>query len=129
MIEKNIRPGQYVKEGDALYTIADLNRVWLVLEVYESELSWVRVGQSVEVTLESEPHQPLTGNRGLCRAGADERLADGPRARDRREPDAQTQAGDVRAGPDTSSDPAGWPAGADGAGRQIRMSDAPVRGL
>ncbi len=61
VIEKNIRPGQYVKEGDALYLIADLNRVWLVLEVYESELSWVRVGQSVQVTLESEPHKPLTG--------------------------------------------------------------------
>jgi Cu(I)/Ag(I) efflux system membrane fusion protein len=61
VIEKNIRPGQYVKEGDALYLIADLNRVWLVLEVYESELSWVQVGQSVQVTLESEPHKPLTG--------------------------------------------------------------------
>lgn len=61
VIEKNIRPGQYVKEGDSLYTIADLSRVWLVLEVYESELSWVRLGQSVQVTLESEPHRPLTG--------------------------------------------------------------------
>lgn len=61
VIEKSIRPGQYVKEGDALYTIADLTRVWLVLEVYESELSTVRVGQPVEVTLESEPQRPLTG--------------------------------------------------------------------
>ncbi|MHB8861720.1 MAG: efflux RND transporter periplasmic adaptor subunit, partial [Pirellulaceae bacterium] len=61
VIEKNIRPGQYVKEGDTLYMIADLNRVWLVLEVYESELSWVRMGQSVQVTLESDPHQPLMG--------------------------------------------------------------------
>ncbi len=61
VIEKYIRPGQYVKEGDVLYTIADLNRVWLVLEVYESELHWVRLGQAVQVTLESEPHQPLTG--------------------------------------------------------------------
>jgi Cu(I)/Ag(I) efflux system membrane fusion protein len=61
VIEKSIRPGQYVKEGDALYTIADLDRVWLVLEVYESELSWVRAGQSVQVTVESEPHRPLAG--------------------------------------------------------------------
>lgn len=62
VIEKNVRPGQYVKEGDSLYTIADLSRVWLVLEVYESELSWVRVGQPVQVTVESQPHQPLTGS-------------------------------------------------------------------
>ncbi len=61
VIEKKVRPGQYVKEGDALYTIADLGQVWLILEVYESELSWVQVGQPVEVTLESEPQHPVTG--------------------------------------------------------------------
>ncbi len=61
VIEKSVRAGQYVKEGDALYTIADLSRVWLVLEVYESELSWVRLGQLVQVTLESEPTKPVTG--------------------------------------------------------------------
>jgi len=61
VIEKNIRAGQYVKEGDSLYTIADLSRVWLVLEVYESELSWVRLGQPVQVALESDPQRPMTG--------------------------------------------------------------------
>jgi len=61
VIEKNIRPGQYVKEGDSLYTIADLGQVWLVLEIYESDLSWVRQGQPVQVTLESEPAQTVTG--------------------------------------------------------------------
>ncbi len=65
IIEKNIRPGQYVKEGDLLYTIADLTRVWLVLEVYESELSWVQPGQPVEVTLESDPLRPMTGVVGF----------------------------------------------------------------
>ncbi len=61
VIEKNIRAGQYVKEGDSLYTIADLRQVWLVLEIYESELSWVRLGQSVQVRLESEPAHVVTG--------------------------------------------------------------------
>lgn len=61
IIEKNIRAGQYVEKGDPLYTIADLSHVWLVLEIYESELSWIRVGQPVQVTLESEPHHPHQG--------------------------------------------------------------------
>lgn len=61
VIEKKIRPGQYVKEGDMLYTIADLSQVWLVIDVYESELSWTRIGQAVQVTLESEPTRPVTG--------------------------------------------------------------------
>jgi Cu(I)/Ag(I) efflux system membrane fusion protein len=61
VIEKNVRDGQYVKQGDLLYTIADLSQVWLIVEVYESELSWVRAGQPVAVTLESDPNQPLSG--------------------------------------------------------------------
>ena len=54
--------GQYVREGgDWLYTIADLRQVWLVLEIYESELSWVCEGQPVQVKLESAPAHPVTG--------------------------------------------------------------------
>ncbi len=65
VVEKNIRAGQYVKEGDSLFTISDLTHVWLILEVYESELSWVRFGQSIEVTLESEPDAKFTGTVGF----------------------------------------------------------------
>ena len=65
VVEKNIRAGQYVKEGDVLYTIADLRQVWLILEIYESELSWVRFGQPVHVALESQPTKPVTGTVGF----------------------------------------------------------------
>lgn len=65
VIEKNVRDGQYVEQGESLYTIADLSHVWLVAEIYESELSWVKPGQSVQVTVESEPHRPLTGVVGF----------------------------------------------------------------
>jgi Cu(I)/Ag(I) efflux system membrane fusion protein len=65
VMEKNIRAGQYVKQGDVLYTIADLRQVWLILEIYESELSWVRFGQSVHVALESQPTQTVTGTVGF----------------------------------------------------------------
>ena len=55
VVEKQVRPGQYVSTGDPLYTIADLGRVWVVLEVYERELAWIRFGQPVELALESAP--------------------------------------------------------------------------
>jgi Cu(I)/Ag(I) efflux system membrane fusion protein len=61
VVEKNIREGQYVREGDSLYTIADLRYVWLILDIYEADLSWVRFGQTVQVTLESEPSAVVTG--------------------------------------------------------------------
>lgn len=62
VIEKDIREGEYVREGDSLYTIADLSYVWLILEVYESELSWPRFGQAVDVMLEGMPARPYTGS-------------------------------------------------------------------
>ena len=53
VIEKNVRLGQYVKEGDQLYRIAELDPIWLYLDLYEYDIGWVRYGQSVEVTLEA----------------------------------------------------------------------------
>jgi Cu(I)/Ag(I) efflux system membrane fusion protein len=51
VIEKNVREQQYVKEGDMLYRIANLDPIWLYLDIYEYDLDWVRVGQDVEVTV------------------------------------------------------------------------------
>lgn len=61
VIEKAVRAGQYVETGDALYTIADLSRVWVTLDVYERDLAWVRFGQPVELTLESSPGRRWSG--------------------------------------------------------------------
>ncbi len=55
VINKNIFEGMYVKTGDRLFTIADLNRVWLYLDIYEYDIPWIRYGQDVIVTTESFP--------------------------------------------------------------------------
>lgn len=65
ILEKSVRPGQYVETGDQLYTIADLSHVWVVLEVYESELAWVRFGQPVEIELEGYPSKRIVGAVGF----------------------------------------------------------------
>lgn len=61
VIEKDIRQGQYVAEGDSLYRIADLDPIWLYLDVYEYDLGWVRYGQPVEVRLEAYPGELFRG--------------------------------------------------------------------
>jgi Cu(I)/Ag(I) efflux system membrane fusion protein len=61
VVEKNVRVGQYVKEGDSLYRIADLDPIWLYLDVYESDLAWVRYGQAVDVGVEAYPGEPFRG--------------------------------------------------------------------
>jgi membrane fusion protein, copper/silver efflux system len=61
VIEKNVRNGQYVKEGDVLYRIADLDPIWLYLDIYEYDLGWVRFGQKVNVTLEAFSGETFQG--------------------------------------------------------------------
>jgi len=55
VIEKMVLEGKYVTEGENLYKIADLSTVWMLAEVYEYELPWVRLGQRVEITSLSSP--------------------------------------------------------------------------
>ena len=61
VIEKIALQGQYVNVGDPLFTIADLSTVWVEAEVYESDLSSVKVGQRVEVTTQAWPGRTFNG--------------------------------------------------------------------
>jgi membrane fusion protein, copper/silver efflux system len=61
IVEKMVREGQYVQEGDALYRIAELDPIWLYLDIYESDLGWVRYGQTVDVTVEAYPGEVFQG--------------------------------------------------------------------
>jgi membrane fusion protein, copper/silver efflux system len=61
VIERNVRVGQYVKEGDLLYRIAELDPIWLYLDTYEFDIAWVRYGQSVDVSLEAMPGATIRG--------------------------------------------------------------------
>jgi Cu(I)/Ag(I) efflux system membrane fusion protein len=62
VIHKNALEGKYVKEGENLYRIADLSSVWILADIYESDLSSINMGQKVEVTTVAYPGQKLAGN-------------------------------------------------------------------
>lgn len=62
VIEKSVRAGQYVSTGDQVYRIADLDPIWLYLNIYEFDIAWVRIGQSVEVALEAFPGETFNGS-------------------------------------------------------------------
>jgi Cu(I)/Ag(I) efflux system membrane fusion protein len=47
--------GQYVKEGDKLFELADFSTMWFRFDAYERDLVWLKPGQSVEVTTPSAP--------------------------------------------------------------------------
>jgi Cu(I)/Ag(I) efflux system membrane fusion protein len=61
VIHKNVLEGMYVKTGTRIYTVADLSHVWVKLDAYESDLSWLRFGQQVEFTTISFPGEVFKG--------------------------------------------------------------------
>ncbi len=61
VIEKSIVQNSAFKAGDALYRVANLDTVWVYLDVYEYDLSWVRYGQHVELSAEALPGQAFEG--------------------------------------------------------------------
>ena len=55
------RGGSVSSEGQVLVTMADLEKVYVATEVDETDIGKVKVGQSVTITVEAYPDQPLPG--------------------------------------------------------------------
>lgn len=67
IVAQNITGGAGVKSLDNapdLFTIADLSEVWILCDVYENNLSQVRVGDAAEVRLAAYPDKPLRARVG-----------------------------------------------------------------
>lgn len=61
VIHKNATEGMYVDTGTPIYSVADLSRLWVKLDAYESDLPWIRYGQQVEFTTEAVPGEVFKG--------------------------------------------------------------------
>ena len=61
VIEKRAVEGQYVETGQEIYRLADLDRLWVRLDAYESDLPMLRYGQEVEFTTDALPGETFVG--------------------------------------------------------------------
>jgi membrane fusion protein, copper/silver efflux system len=61
VIERLAVEGQYVKTGEPIYRIADLSKVWLMLDLFPEDAAAVRYGQQVEAELQSLPGRRFRG--------------------------------------------------------------------
>lgn len=52
----NVRDGMYIRPGDTLMEITQLDRVWLLADVPEAQQSWLKLGMAAEVDIPSR-HQ------------------------------------------------------------------------
>ena len=56
IVERLVGPGQLLQAGGTqCFTISDTGSVWVLVNVYQSDLSFIRVGQDVDVATDSYP--------------------------------------------------------------------------
>ena len=60
-MKKDVVPGMKVEAGGMPYEIVDLSSIWVLADVYESELSKVKVGTPASFTLKAIPGKEYLG--------------------------------------------------------------------
>jgi len=61
VIEKTITQGEMVNSEKALFTVADLSMLWVVIDVYEKDMSRLRFGTGVKVSVTAFPDKTFRG--------------------------------------------------------------------
>ncbi len=73
IVERQAVRGALVEAGTSLFALADLSEMWVTLNVLESQLARLRVGQTVELTVEAIPTQTFRGELTWIGAQVDDR--------------------------------------------------------
>lgn len=59
--EKKINLGDYIQKGQSLYEIADISTVWVLFDVYESDIPWIKRGDKVEFKVRALSNETFSG--------------------------------------------------------------------
>jgi len=55
------REGMYVTPSSEIFTIADLSRVWVLVDVFEHQIDWIKPGLGAEIALPAYPGRTWEG--------------------------------------------------------------------
>jgi Cu(I)/Ag(I) efflux system membrane fusion protein len=58
---KRVNTGDHVSSGTSLFEIADLSKMWVLFDAYESDLQFLNKGERVTFTLQALPGTKFTG--------------------------------------------------------------------
>ena len=59
---RRVNTGDHVSQGTVLFDIADLSRVWVMFDAYESDLQFLQKGEKISFTLQSLPGENFSAN-------------------------------------------------------------------
>ena len=60
VVARNVSAGDYIKEGESLFEVANLDQLWVVFDAYESDLPWIQEGDTIRFTVQSLPGRTFT---------------------------------------------------------------------
>ena len=60
VVEREVSIGNYVEEGESLFKIANLSKVWVLFDAYESDLPWIQEGDEINFSIQSLPGKTFT---------------------------------------------------------------------
>jgi multidrug efflux pump subunit AcrA (membrane-fusion protein) len=69
--KRNVAEGQYVKEGDVLFELADLSSVWIQADIFESDIPLIRTGQKAKITSPTIPNGSIQGTVNFLQPSVD----------------------------------------------------------
>ncbi|MCJ7448797.1 MAG: efflux RND transporter periplasmic adaptor subunit [Bacteroidales bacterium] len=62
VIARRVNTGDYVSQGTVLFDVADLSKVWVMFDAYESDLQFLRKGEKISFTLQALPGENYLSN-------------------------------------------------------------------
>lgn len=61
VVEKRVNEGDYVSQGSVLFNVSNLSQVWVMFDAYEVDLPFLKVGDSLEFTVQAIPDKVYQG--------------------------------------------------------------------
>ena len=61
VIARRVNTGDHVSQGTVLFEIADLSKVWVLFDAYESDLQFLSVGKKIRYSLQAFPGTEFSG--------------------------------------------------------------------
>ena len=59
--EHRVREGMFVTPADAMFTIVDLSEVWVMVDVFEHQIAWMRPGLTARISTPAYPERSWEG--------------------------------------------------------------------
>ncbi len=58
---KNVQVGDHLKQGDELFEVSDLSRVWVLFDAYEQDLKRIKTGNEIAFSVKAYPGESFKG--------------------------------------------------------------------